>query len=514
MDMPDGLIGGSVPDYPNYQPLQRPYAEVFWMNVYFSDIFNVSADAIKEYGAFNISLINDLPLFIDPFLLFNSKKQEYQNLHSEILHYVAFLRDQSISMNINDGLLQSWCCFPEVKQTWLGYSEIGNGGRGPGIEFARALNGNLRGIFSGFDKNTISRSFHLEKLCLIKEKTGRDNISDFVTNLIKNYLLAYTQKFAQHNIDKAFLQEFAIRHVRFNYDTKTWTSERYHLPFFNDDFVLLTPKDLLTKDDTWINKSDLVNQFHGIVTSVSNDELRSQLNYYFSQNLPRPKYTKKGREKAPKKSEIAAAVRAVIQKYPELLDYYIRFKEDRGTEARSVSEEKVEEVYNLFVSGLSDFIGSLAKETDFYAKKGDTLSESYERVLFLKRVIEDKDGYRIFYLKGEPIKREADIHIMFRLTWFASSSAVTREANEGRGPVDFVISKGAFNKTLVEFKLASNTKLAQNLKNQVEIYKKAHDTDKSIKVILYFSPEEKIKVKRILEELGLNNEKYIVLIDA
>ena len=484
------------------------------MNVYFSDVFNVNADVVKEYGAFNISLINDLPLFIDPFLLFNSKKQEYQNLHNEILRYVAFLRDQSTSMNINDGLLRSWYCFPEVKQTWLGYSEIGNGGRGPGIEFARALNNNLNGIFSDFNTTQISRSSHLEKLCLIKEKTGRDNISDFVTNLIKGYLLDYTQKFAQQNIDKAFLQEFAIRHVRFNYDTKTWISERYQLPVYNDDFVLLTPKDLLTKDDTWINKSDLLSQFHDIVTSVSNDALRSQLNLYFSQNLPRPEYTKKGREKAPRKSDIVAAVRAVIRKYPELLDYYIRFKENHGDKARSVSEEKVEEVYNLFVSDLSKFIGRLAKETDFYTKKGDTLSESYERVLFLKSVIEDKDGYRLFYLKGNPIKCEADIHIMFRLTWFASAAAVTREANEGRGSVDFVISKGAFNKTLVEFKLASNTKLAQNLMNQVEIYKKAHDTDKSIKVILYFSSEEEMKVKKILRELGLNNEKYIVLIDA
>jgi len=45
------------------------------MNVYFSDFFNVDPDAIEEYGAFNISLINDLPLFIDPFLLFNSDKK-------------------------------------------------------------------------------------------------------------------------------------------------------------------------------------------------------------------------------------------------------------------------------------------------------------------------------------------------------------------------------------------------------------------------------------------------------
>jgi hypothetical protein len=490
------------------------------MKVYFSDFFNVDPDDIEKYGAFNISLINDFPLFIDPFLLFSSDKKKYQEIHREILHYVAFLRDRSISMGkMSEGLLRSWYCFPEVKQTWLGYSKIGNKGRGPGMEFARALNDNLHGVFSNFDDNKISKSSHLEKLCLIKENTGRDNISDFVTNLIKGYLLEYTHNFAQKNIDKSFLREFAVRHVRFNYKTFSWNTERFVLPTWRIskdklDYVLLTPKDLLTKDDTWINKSDLVNQFDNIVSSVTNDELRSQLNFYFLQSLPKQEYTKKGKEKEPKKKHIAAAVYAVIKEYPEFLDYYIKYKEDHGEEAKSVSKERVEEVHSLFVDELSKFINQLSQKTEFYEKEGDTLEESYERVIFLKNVIENKDGYRLFYIKGKPIKREVYLQIMYRLTWYANTSAVSREANEGRGPVDFVISQGAFNKTLVEFKLASNTKLAQNLANQVEIYKKAHDTDKSIKVILFFSEQEEKKVKRILEDLDISNEKYVVLIDA
>jgi len=489
------------------------------MNVYFSDFFNVEPDVTESYGAFNISLINDLPLFIDPFLLFNSDKKEYQDLHNEILRYVAFLRDQSTAKNINDGLLKSWYCFPEVKQTWLGYSEVGNSGRGPGIEFARALHDNLNGIFSGFDRGSISRSSHLEKLCLIKENTGRDSISDFVTNLIKGYLLTYTQEFARQYIDKSLLREFTVRHVTFNYNTSTWNAEKFLLPAITvsdvkHDYVLLTPKDLLTKDDTWINRPDLVDQFDDIVSSVSNNELRSQLNFYFSQNLPKPEHTKKGKEKVPKKRDIVTAIWAVIRKYPELLDYYIRFKEDHGDEARSISKERVEEIHNLFVVDLSNFIGGLAKKTAFYDKGIDTLSESYDRVLFLKDFIENKDGYRIFYRKNDVIRREADLQIMYRLTWFATFSDITREANEGRGPVDFKISRGAKDKTLVEFKLASNTKLRQNLEKQVEVYKKAHDTDKAIKVIIFFSYEEKAKVRKILEELKIENEKYVILIDA
>ena len=42
------------------------------MNVYFSDFFGVPEQTLEEYGAFNISIVTDLPLFIDPFLLFNS----------------------------------------------------------------------------------------------------------------------------------------------------------------------------------------------------------------------------------------------------------------------------------------------------------------------------------------------------------------------------------------------------------------------------------------------------------
>lgn len=484
------------------------------MRVYFSDIFDVGPEDIEQYGAFNISLINDLPLFIDPFLLFNSDKPEYQKLHREILKYVAFLRESSTSRTINEGLLKSWYIFPEIKQTWLGYSRIGNAGRGPGIEFAKALNDNLQGIFSDFNKKTICRSSHLEKLCLIRENAGRDNISDFVTNLINGYLLDYTQKFAQKHISSSKLKKYAVPHVNFNYKTSSWLTGSYQLPSYNDDFVLLTPKDLLTKDDTWINKSDLVNRFHDIVDSVPNDQLRSQLSFYFISNLPKPEVNKDGSEKKPLKREIIQAVNAVVRKYPEFLDYYIKYKEDRGEEAKSISEERVQEVYSLFVVQLSSFINRLSEKTKFYENKGATLAESYERVMFLKNVIENKDGYRIFYVKGEPIKREVDVQIMFRLTWFASHSDVTREANEGRGPVDFKISKGAFDKTLVEFKLASNTKLSQNLAKQVEIYKKAHDTDKAIKVILFFAAEEETRAKKILDKLGLLNEKYIVLIDA
>jgi hypothetical protein len=129
-------------------------------------------------------------------------------------------------------------------------------------------------------------------------------------------------------------------------------------------------------------------------------------------------------------------------------------------------------------------------------------------------LIENKGGHRLFYAEGKPLRRESDLLLLFRLTWFATPSDVGREVNDGRGPVDFKISRGALDKSLVEFKLASNTKLQQNLEKQVEVYKSASDAPNALKVILFFSDKERSKVFGILRALGLEESGDIVMIDG
>src|SRR5437870_11343335 len=111
--------------------------------VHFSDYFGVHPKDLKKHGAFNISLLTDLPLLKDPFLLFNSKKLKYSSLHDQIIRYVRFLRDESAQGTIDPGLLRAWFIFSEVRQTWFGYTEGGNRGSGLGRGFATALNQNL-----------------------------------------------------------------------------------------------------------------------------------------------------------------------------------------------------------------------------------------------------------------------------------------------------------------------------------------------------------------------------------
>lgn len=100
------------------------------------------------------------------------------------------------------------------------------------------------------------------------------------------------------------------------------------------------------------------------------------------------------------------------------------------------------------------------------------------------------------------------------MTWYASESDVTPEANDGRGPVDFKISEGSADKTLVEFKLASNSQLKRNLEKQAEVYQKASDARRTIKVIVYFTPQELKRVQKVLIALKLTDHRDIVLVDA
>lgn len=192
----------------------------------------------------------------------------------------------------------------------------------------------------------------------------------------------------------------------------------------------------------------------------------------------------------------------------------MRYKEEHEEEATSLSKEQVHEVQLLFNQQLSALVELLSTHTDFYNCAPDAHSEAHKRALFLKHVIEDQDGYRLFYIDGKPIKRESDLQVIYRLVWFGSPLDANREVNNGRGPADYKISFGKKNSTIVEFKLASNSKLKQNIANQVDIYKAASETERAIKVILFFSDAECTKVTNVLNELGLTSNPDIILIDA
>jgi hypothetical protein len=471
--------------------------------IYFSDVFKIEPAVLDEYGAFNIALVNDLPLFVDPFLLYDSENSTYKALHENIVKYLCFLRDRAVSDELTEGSMFQWLYFKEIKQNWLGFSRSGNKGTGLGRKFAIALAQNLKTAFRNFGTETISRDSHLEKLGLLDGGVGRDHLSDFTTNLIKEFLLTYTQTFALQYLDTVQRRRVNVPRVRFNYISRRWEAAYFELPVVNADYVILTPKDVLTRDDAWINQSDMLNHFEEICVALPDEMLRAQVNEHFHRQI---------NERSTNEDQRAAALKT-IERFHVILDHYIKRKEDNAEGAHKQSSQKVRETELQFIQNIKALVSEYLVGSQFY-ELGTSYAESLERVKFLKHAIEDKDGYRMFYIDGKPVKREQDLQLMFKLTWFRTEYDVNSEVNNGRGPVDVKVSKGKKNANLVEFKLAKNTGLEKNLRNQVKIYEKASDTNKSIKVIMYFNDTELEKVMRILKELKLEGREDIILIDA
>ncbi|GGR40952.1 hypothetical protein [Streptomyces netropsis] len=470
--------------------------------IYFSEHFGVSAETLAAYGAFDICIVSDLPMFIDPFLLFTSEKPEYQALHQQIVIYLQFLQKKSGS-ELSTGDIKNWYHFKEVKQNWLGFTVFGNGGHALGETFAKSLNSSLGDILRNVGKEEVVGT-HLEKLAIIGPRVGRDCVSDFTTNLIKHYLLRYTEKFARDHMREEDCSSFSVPRAAFNYETETWETRTYFLPELRDDFVILTPVDMLTRDDTWISREDLLRRFKGLPAAVEDDQTRAQLNNYFSRVFYK-KQTIRDRN---------AAIDRVIKEFPELVDLYIGLKEEEGEEAKASSREKTDDTHEVLVRQVKLAVPDLQGKTDFYGRPWTSYDEALERVLCFKDYIENKDGYRVINRAGRPFSQEVEVQLFFGLIWCYTDFDVNREPNNGRGPVDFKVSYGSGDKSLIEFKLASNSSLKRNLEKQVSIYEAANGTRQSVKVILCYTAEDQEKTARVLTELDIRNEPSIVVIDA
>ena len=280
------------------------------VKLHFSEYFDISEDLLANHGALNICVDADLPVFIDPFLLFASKKSEYVKLHDLIVGHLIYLKSYAESASKPDPKLFQ---FPEICQNWLGVSKWGNKGRGLGPKFARDLIKAFGGMYADFGDETITESSHIEKLTLLGSGIGRDFISDFTTNLSLEYLLGYTQEFAIAHLKPHQRDQFSVRCV-FNQKLNVWEPRTFELPLLfrgDGDFVVLTPLDMLTKDESFICHSDLQSQFRRVTAALRNQSLREAVNLFFLGKLP----------VQPRGKDIERAVTATLHKFPEIVDH-------------------------------------------------------------------------------------------------------------------------------------------------------------------------------------------------
>lgn len=490
--------------------------------MYFSEKFNVDKKLIDQYGAIDISLVCDLPLFIDPMLIFNSKKPEYKKLHDYLIKFFSFLTDKSEQeLNLDD--IMAYFIFSEIKNNWLGYSKVGNEGRGLGKNFALFLSNNLKFIMAD---NKISKSKHIEKALLIYDGNGKDKISDLTVNLILDFLATYTQNFAKQHINPQYIDYFYLD-SKFNFKTKSFESIEYELPYIinrkgEKEFVLLTPYDILREDDPAISKNNLKKLYNRVRNGISNEAHRAQLNNYISMAVK--EYRQSQRRKKKKISDAAIEAiekRAFFQALKEkefswLYDYFIKIIEESGTDvneqAMKECVDQIEKFYNT-----SERMKKLLEENskNYVRESKSAREELLNKILFLKDTIENNEGYKILYHKDTCITSEDDLQRLFRFTLYETPYDFNFDANNGNGEYDIKASKGSGDKCIAELKLASNPKL-KNIFEQTKVYEKANKCKDSIYVIFYFSEAEKLKLDSLFRsnESFKKNKESIVLIDC
>lgn len=472
----------------------------------FSDYFTIEQSKLDEYGALNICLSADMPLFIDPFLLFASDDENYKQLHQSLIDHLLILKEIAIE-DKESGVNNSIFRFPEIKQNWLGVSKFGNEGHGLGKDFAKKIIKSFNGFYNSFGDEDITSETHIEKLTILNPGIGRDFISDFTTNLIYDYLLTYTETFALKYLSQDQVQEFSVNSV-FNKNFKRWMPKKYTLPYLyledRGDFIILTPLDILTKDESAINNSEFYSNFLSVANSIKNIDLRNSINEYFRSLLP----------KKPTQKDRTYAISKTACRFPDLIDYYIKSKEDNKDTVTKLTKDKIKKLTSELTEALASLGDILFENSDFYKILPNSYDEALKRVHYLKDVIENNDGYRVFYHDGIPIAKEETIQRIFKLTWYATPFDVNAEVNNGRGPADYKVSYGANDSTIVEFKLGKSSSLSRNLSNQTDIYKKASKSANDIKVILCYTEGEIITVERALKKLELSDQENVVIINA
>lgn len=453
-------------------------------------------------------------------LIFNSDKPEYKELHQSTVRYFFFLYEKA-KQHLTPGELKAWFIFSEVPNNWLGFSISGNKGLALGSEYAEFL---YRNIGFAIETNNISQSEHLEKAMLLYRGSGKDRISDLTVNLIKGFLCSYTEVFAKKHLDGKLCMEFCVDRAYFNYDTESFVSADYYLPFVLNDrgipeYVLLTPKDILRVDEPSINRKHMLNNHEKVRRSIGNDELRAVVNNYIGKAVR--EYIEKQRKarKPPSESTIRKiekkAFEELLDMYPILYDYYVALRENDSEEIKSISEGEYRTQFKRFIEASKTLIAKFSESGYTYQESLSAAEEAKRRLLFLKHEIEDCDGYKTLYANGEKIAQEGDLQRLFRLVWFGTSYKLDAEVNNGRGQADFLISKGQENQRIIEFKLASNTQLARVF-SQVKIYEEANCADGSLIAIFFFTAEEEKRALNVIKSVGYEFMvgESIILIDC
>jgi hypothetical protein len=190
-------------------------------------------------------LDEDIPLFVDPFLLWKSPSLQDQSLHTALLSSFNYLgvvyKEGKLDSAIN-GLIN----ISECIEVGLGMASNKIGHR-IGEDKAREI----LSLFSLIPQIERGGFKHIEELQLLIDQFSKDRISDITCNLLKSFLIDFT-------IDQCIKLNIPVINVElqnvFNYQKREFMNETVSIPFnpLTGIPILFVPKRWL-RYIPWIN---------------------------------------------------------------------------------------------------------------------------------------------------------------------------------------------------------------------------------------------------------------------
>jgi hypothetical protein len=245
----------------------------------------------------------DLPLCIDPFLLYKSRRSELIAAHETL---VGLFNEAFAAFRAGDSERAARLIyFPEVQEIRFGYARNSVAGRGMGTMLSRLVIETLQGSPALVERGLR----HVEELQLFSTGIAEDRISDLAANAIKQFLVSYTQN--QCNMwGIPTVDSVPLEHI-WSAERHDWIDDYVSLPIDPETRlpVLLVPR-WIVRRLPWINYEDF---FRTDLTAF----LRSRL----------PGSTKRGPVPKPEAIELTRA-------QVGLVDTYVKRKERDAQHAR------------------------------------------------------------------------------------------------------------------------------------------------------------------------------------
>lgn len=193
-------------------------------------------------------LDSDIPLFLDPFLLWKSPSQMDKSLHLTIVQSFNRLGEMFLSGN-RDVAIEILNSLSECDEVGLG-SSVSKQGRRIGQEKAEEI----LSLFSSHDKIKSKGIIHLEIIQLLVNGVSKDRISDFASNFIKSFLIDYTIE--QCKKLQIPLAKTEVKNI-FDLEKNTLIDEEVELPInpITKKPILFVPKRYL-RYSPWMSLDD------------------------------------------------------------------------------------------------------------------------------------------------------------------------------------------------------------------------------------------------------------------